>query len=244
MLRVRGARRAAAAQLVIDESTAMAVGQDNERDARLGFYATGLAVFALWNLATLIGALGASAIDDPSTYGLDAAAAAAFVALLAPRMTSRRAWIVAAGAMVVALALTPLVTPGVPVLCAALVAVAVGWREPGCPLMWTAVIVGSLGCYALKLAGLSVPPRVLDDPRLRRIAELLPIALLSALVGTQTFADGRHLSIDARFAGLVVAVAAGVAPRPVPRRRLRRGRNRRPPPPRHLTRRPVRNSAI
>ncbi len=72
--------------------------------------------------------------------------------------------------------------------------------------MWTAVIVGSLGCYALKLAGLSVPPRVLDDPRLRRIAELLPIALLSALVGTQTFADGRHLSIDARFAGLVVAV--------------------------------------
>jgi predicted branched-subunit amino acid permease len=130
LLRVRGARRAAAAQLVIDESTAMAVGQDNERDARFGFYATGLAVFALWNLATLIGALGASAIDDPSTYGLDAAAAAAFVALLAPRMTSRRAWIVAAGAMVVALALTPLVTPGVPVLCAAMVAVAVGWREP------------------------------------------------------------------------------------------------------------------
>ena len=130
LLRVRGARRAAAAQLVIDESTAMAVGQDNERDARFGFYATGLAVFALWNLATLIGAFGASAIDDPSTYGLDAAAAAAFVALLAPRMTSRRAWIVAAGAMVVALALTPLVTPGVPVLCAALVAVAVGWREP------------------------------------------------------------------------------------------------------------------
>ncbi len=72
--------------------------------------------------------------------------------------------------------------------------------------MWTAVLLGSFGCYALKLAGLSVPPRVLENPRIRRIAELLPIALLSALIGTQTFADGRSLSIDARFAGLIVAV--------------------------------------
>ena len=59
--------------------------------------------------------------------------------------------------------------------------------------MWTAVLLGSFGCYALKLAGLSVPPRVLENPRIRRIAELLPIALLSALIGTQTFADGRSL---------------------------------------------------
>ena len=47
---------------------------------------------------------------------------------------------------------------------------------------------------------------MLENPRIRRIAELLPIALLSALIGTQTFADGRSLSIDARFAGLIVAV--------------------------------------
>jgi branched-subunit amino acid transport protein len=73
--------------------------------------------------------------------------------------------------------------------------------------MWTAVIVGSLGCYALKLAGLSVPPEWLAHPRLHRIAELLPIALLAALIGTQTFADGRSLTIDSRAAGLVVAVA-------------------------------------
>jgi branched-subunit amino acid transport protein len=72
--------------------------------------------------------------------------------------------------------------------------------------MWTALLLGSFGCYALKLAGLSVPPRVLENPRIQRIAELLPIALLAALIGTQTFADGRHLSIDARFAGLIVAV--------------------------------------
>jgi predicted branched-subunit amino acid permease len=128
LLRVRGARRAAAAHLVIDESTAMAIGQDDEDDARLGFYATGIAVFVLWNLATIVGALGARAIDDPSTYGLDAAAAAAFVALLAPRMTTRTAWVVAFGALGVALLLTPLVPAGVPVLCAALVAVVAGWK--------------------------------------------------------------------------------------------------------------------
>ena len=72
--------------------------------------------------------------------------------------------------------------------------------------MWTAVIIGSVGCYAFKLAGLSVPPRVLENPRVERVAELLPIALLAALIGTQTFADGRSLAIDARFAGLLVAI--------------------------------------
>jgi predicted branched-subunit amino acid permease len=130
LLRASGLRRIATAQLVIDESTAMALGQENDRESRYGFYATGLSVFVLWNLATLIGALGARTINDPGAYGLDAAASAAFVALLAPRMTTRASWIVAGGAMVVALALTPLVTPGVPVLCAALVAVVIGWREP------------------------------------------------------------------------------------------------------------------
>jgi predicted branched-subunit amino acid permease len=128
LLRVRGAKKLATAQLVIDESTAMAVGQETEPEARLGFYTTGIAVFVLWNLATLIGALGARALGDPATYGLDAAASAAFVALLAPRVRTRAAWVVAVGAFAVALALTPFVPVGVPVLCAALVAVAVGWR--------------------------------------------------------------------------------------------------------------------
>jgi hypothetical protein len=72
--------------------------------------------------------------------------------------------------------------------------------------MWTAIVVGSFGCYALKLAGLSVPPRWLEHAHVRRIADLLPIALLSALIGTQTFATGRHLELDARFAGLLVAL--------------------------------------
>jgi predicted branched-subunit amino acid permease len=131
LLRGQGARKLATAQLIIDESTAMAVGQETERAARVGFYTTGVAVFVLWNLATLIGALAARAIGDPADYGLDAAASAAFVALLAPRVRSRTAWVVAIGALLVALVLTPLVPVGLPVLCAALVAVIAGWRgEP------------------------------------------------------------------------------------------------------------------
>jgi predicted branched-subunit amino acid permease len=131
LLRGRGAPKLATAQLIIDESTAMAVGQETERAARVGFYTTGVAVFVLWNLATLIGALAARAIGDPADYGLDAAASAAFVALLAPRVRSRTAWVVAIGALLVALVLTPLVPVGLPVLCAALVAVIAGWRgEP------------------------------------------------------------------------------------------------------------------
>jgi hypothetical protein len=81
-------------------------------------------------------------------------------------------------------------------------------------VIWFAVLAASVGCYALKLAGLSVPPSLLDAPRVRKVAELLPIALLAALVVVQTFATGRHLSLDARAAGIAVAIAALVARAP------------------------------
>ena len=68
--------------------------------------------------------------------------------------------------------------------------------------------MASLACYLLKLAGLSVPARVLQDPRAARIAALLPVALLATLVATQTFSTGRHLVVDARAAGLAVAAIA------------------------------------
>jgi uncharacterized membrane protein len=74
--------------------------------------------------------------------------------------------------------------------------------------MWAAVLAGALGCYLLKLAGLSVPRRLLDSPRTRRVAELLPVALLAALVVTQAFSDGRALALDARAAGVGTALAA------------------------------------
>ncbi|MBK9179845.1 MAG: AzlC family ABC transporter permease [Acidimicrobiales bacterium] len=130
LLDVRGARRLAAAQLVIDESTAMAVGATDRAASRLGFWATGVAVFVLWNLATVIGAVGADALTNPSVLGLDAAAAAAFLALLAPQLQGRTVWATAAAAAVAALALTPILPPGLPVLAAAGVAAVAGWRPP------------------------------------------------------------------------------------------------------------------
>ena len=80
--------------------------------------------------------------------------------------------------------------------------------------MWAAVLVGSVGCYLLKLAGVSVPRRVLADERVRRIGALLPVALLSALVATQTFTTGHDLTVDARAAGLAVAAVAVLARAP------------------------------
>ena len=75
-------------------------------------------------------------------------------------------------------------------------------------MIWAVVLGGAAACYLFKLAGLSVPQVVLDNPRVRRVAALLPIALLAALIAIQTFSDGRHLVIDARAAGLGAAVVA------------------------------------
>lgn len=136
LLRVRGARRLAVAQLVIDESTAMALAQpelttapDDARLPRLAFFATGLGIYLAWNAMTLVGALGAQALGDPRVYGLDAAGPAAFVGLLAPRLRGREPWVVAVAAGIVGLALLPLVPAGVPVLVAGLAAVVVGVRR-------------------------------------------------------------------------------------------------------------------
>ncbi len=76
--------------------------------------------------------------------------------------------------------------------------------------MWTPILIAAGGCYALKLAGLSVPRRLLDGPRARRVALLLPVALLAALIATQTFAGG----VDARAAGLIAALIAVAARAP------------------------------
>jgi predicted branched-subunit amino acid permease len=132
LLDVRGVRRLLAAQLVIDESTAMAIGRDTERSARLGFYSTGIGVFVCWNIGTAVGLLGASWLSDPRLLGLDAAAPAAFLALLAPRLRGREAWAVALAAAMVALIVVPFVPVGFPVLIAALVGVIVGlWPRRG-----------------------------------------------------------------------------------------------------------------
>ena len=133
-LRVRGWRRAAAAQVTIDESTAVSTAQPTREAARTAFWWTGVGIFVLWNVFTVAGALLGDALGDPRRYGLDAAAAAAFLALLWPRLGARVARVVAALGMAVALVLTPLVPSGLPVLAAAVVAIAVEWlRGPEDP---------------------------------------------------------------------------------------------------------------
>ena len=74
--------------------------------------------------------------------------------------------------------------------------------------MWLAILVAALGCYALKLAGLSLPQRVLSNPSVGRVADLIPVALLAALIAVQVWSEGSSLTIDARSAGLAFAVVA------------------------------------
>lgn len=74
--------------------------------------------------------------------------------------------------------------------------------------MWAGVLVASAACYALKVAGLSLPRSWLSAPRIQRTVPLIPVALLAALVGTQTFSTGQHLVLDVRAAALAVAVVA------------------------------------
>ncbi|MGE0881744.1 MAG: AzlC family ABC transporter permease [Acidimicrobiia bacterium] len=121
------ARRAIGAQLVIDESTAMAVAQPDGSSQERLFWWTGGAVFVFWNLGTLLGAAGGSRIGDPAALGLDAAFPAGFVVLLLPHLRKPGAPRVAVCGASLALVLVPLASPGVPVLAAAL-AVAVGTR--------------------------------------------------------------------------------------------------------------------
>ena len=125
-LRVRGWRRAATAHLVIDESTAMAVAQDDGETSRTGFYWTGVSIFALWNLMTLVGAVAGNAIGDPRTYGLDAAVGAAFLGLLWPRLTSWFARGIALLGAGVAVGLVPFTPAGLPIIAGGAVAVALG----------------------------------------------------------------------------------------------------------------------
>ncbi|WP_326585591.1 AzlC family ABC transporter permease [Streptomyces sp. NBC_00481] len=118
-----------AAQWVIDETTAVALAQPTRRATRIGFTVTGLSLYVLWNLTTLLGALGAEALGDTGAWGLDAAGPAVFLALLAPmlRTTAERA--VAGIAVVLGLGLLPVLPAGVPVLVAATAAPVVLWAE-------------------------------------------------------------------------------------------------------------------
>jgi predicted branched-subunit amino acid permease len=120
------AKRMLAGHLTIDESTAVATAQSSLGAQRLGFWATGAIIYVGWNLMTLLGAILGDLLGDVRQFGLDAAAGAAFLGLVWPRLRTRQPIAVAVGAAVVAVVLLPALPQGFPVLIAALVAVVVG----------------------------------------------------------------------------------------------------------------------
>ncbi|MDA2971912.1 MAG: AzlC family ABC transporter permease [Actinomycetota bacterium] len=120
--------RLLAAQLTIDETTAMSVGQSDPRAQRIAFWFTGFALYAFWNVGTLLGAVAGSAID-PTTYGLDAAFPAGFVAMVWPLLSDRRARQAAVLGGMICLVAIPVTAVGVPILLSAL-AVLVGLQKP------------------------------------------------------------------------------------------------------------------
>jgi predicted branched-subunit amino acid permease len=125
-----GLKKLIPAMITIDESTLVSISQDALPAQRKGFWLTGGFVYLFWNLATLLGAFLGSSIGDVSKFGLDAAAAAAFVALIWSRLDTRSARLVALVAIVLAVALTPVLPAGIPVLVAGLSAVFIGWFGP------------------------------------------------------------------------------------------------------------------
>jgi len=130
ILEPRGARRLWTAHFVIDETTAMAVGQPTRPAQRYAFWTTGVILFVCWQAGSLAGAVLGSAID-PAAFGLDAAAPAVFLALLWPSLRQRSGQVVALAGAALALALVPFAPPGVPVLAAAAVALVAGLKpEP------------------------------------------------------------------------------------------------------------------
>ena len=132
VLKLSGIKKVFASHITIDESTAMSVANvDDEELSRWAFWATGISVFIFWNIATAIGAIGASLITDPKSFGLDAAVGAAFLALLWPRLINKQIRYIALSSALLAIILIPVVRPGLPVLASVLIAVIIGLRNSG-----------------------------------------------------------------------------------------------------------------
>ena len=127
-------RRLLAAQFLIDESTAMAIAQDNPADAEGAFWWAGVSVFVFWNLGTLVGALFGNALGDPKDLGLDAVFPAAFLALLVPLLRRRDGRAAAIAGAIIALVLVPFAPAGVPIVAAAAgVAAGLFFANPDAP---------------------------------------------------------------------------------------------------------------
>jgi predicted branched-subunit amino acid permease len=129
ILHLKGVKRLVGSQLTIDESTGIALAQENDKDCVTGFWYTGIGVYFWWNLFTLVGAVGAQSIGDPAKWGLDSAVPAAFLGLVWPRLTSKKNWFIALIAAALALFLTPIMPAGLPIISCALLALIFGWNK-------------------------------------------------------------------------------------------------------------------
>ena len=129
ILKVRGFTKIIAAEVTIDESTGVAIGQESlGADAmKHGFWLTGIGVYIFWNFFTVLGALGAQAMGNPSSWGLDAAVPAAFLGLVWPRLIGNFDRALAASSLILAVVLSPILGAGLPIISTALLAVAFGW---------------------------------------------------------------------------------------------------------------------
>jgi predicted branched-subunit amino acid permease len=174
--------RIAAAQFTIDETTGMTLLQNSPERKKRAFWVTAASIYGFWNVGTLIGALVGNSFDTQK-YGLDVAFPAAFVAMVAPLLATRKAQLAGIGGAVVCLATTPFV-----------------------PMSWTVVLVLSLGAFLLKVFGFVIIGDRRFPPQVEAVIALIPAALLCALIMKDTFTAGHDLQIDARAVGLVVAV--------------------------------------
>jgi predicted branched-subunit amino acid permease len=124
ILSVRALLKPLAAQLTIDESNAVSLlGEPDRKRERLGFWLTGIAVFVFWNLFTFFGAVLGSQLGNPTDWGLDAAAAAAFLGLIWPRLSQSNLLVLAVASAFLATSLSVVLPPGLPVLMTAVLAV-------------------------------------------------------------------------------------------------------------------------
>ena len=207
---LRGGRgaRALKAQLVIDETTAMARG--HEEAPERAFLATGVQrLRSSGTSGTLAGALLGSGIGDVRDYGLDAMFPAAFLALLAPQLRHPGAPVAAVVGAAVAVALLPFAPAGVPIL-AALIGLVPGVlflrRASGAPrVTWPALLGLAAASYLLKAIGPVLAGQRELRPAVGQVLDLVAIPLLAALILIQTLDGGQQIVFDARVPALLVA---------------------------------------
>ena len=120
LMRPVGWKRIPGAQLVIDESTALALAQEDDERSLEALWWTGATVFVFWNIGTVLGVQLGDVVGDPETYGLDAAFPASFVALLGPLVREMPARVAALAGSVIAMVAVPFTPAGLPILLAAL----------------------------------------------------------------------------------------------------------------------------